>query len=334
MVRGVSSVFEMMADTDRELAKALKREAQDWLVRLTSGEATKDDLQALRDWRAQSPLHADAFAQACRFWKTIKPAVAAVAWQEGGRPLSFLRGRRPITRRVFLGGGIAVAAAAVTAIVYPSAAPSFSSLVADYRTGKGEQRRLTIGEGVSVEMNTETSLNVPSSRHGKEIELIQGETAITAAVSPQEPLTVIASQGRITASDATFNVLCTGSTTQITCLAGLVQVWHRQRTATVGPDQQLSYDDHAVEAAITVDPAVVTAWRQGQLIFHNTPLGHVIEEVNRYRRGRIIVTNSDLSKRLVTAQFKLEQLGDVVTQIHQVFGAHVHFFPGNIVFLS
>ena len=40
---------------------------------------------------------------------------------------------------------------------------------------------------------------------------------------------------------------------------------------------------------IGVDTVVVTAWRDGVLVFRNTPLVRVIEEVNRYRPGRIIL---------------------------------------------
>lgn len=325
-----------MMDSNRDHAEAVKREAQDWLVHMTSGEATTDDLRALRDWRAQSPLHADAFARACRFWKTLRPAVEVVARDGGAGLRSLTPGKRTMTRRGFLIGGAATAAAAATVVViHPPFGLSLSNLTADYRTGTGEQRRLAAGDGVSVEMNTETSLNLPPSDYGRKIELIRGEAVITAGVSPQEPVTVIASQGLIVASDATFNVRCTdGATTQITCLAGSVQVQYRERTTTVGQHQQFSYDDRAAEMAVTVDPAIVTAWRQGQLVFHNEPLDRVIAEVNRYRRGRIVVTNSALGKHLVTARFKLDRLDDVVDQVRQVFGAQVRSLPGDIVLLS
>ncbi|WP_313651852.1 FecR/PupR family sigma factor regulator, partial [Pseudomonas soli] len=42
----------------------LQRQAQGWLLRLTSGQATQADARALRQWCARSPAHAEAFAQA------------------------------------------------------------------------------------------------------------------------------------------------------------------------------------------------------------------------------------------------------------------------------
>lgn len=49
--------------TDASGPQGIEYEAQQWLVRLTSGHATAADAQALTEWCARSPLHARAFAE-------------------------------------------------------------------------------------------------------------------------------------------------------------------------------------------------------------------------------------------------------------------------------
>lgn len=77
----------------------LHGEARDWLVLLTSGQATVADAKALRQWCAQSPEHAQAFEQAKRLWQQLTPALTeaqAPGTLAGGRSSAGrLRPRRP-----------------------------------------------------------------------------------------------------------------------------------------------------------------------------------------------------------------------------------------------
>ncbi|WP_420235403.1 FecR/PupR family sigma factor regulator [Pseudomonas sp. ABY48] len=53
----------------------LKSEAQDWIVRLTSGRATTTDANALNAWCQRSPAHAQAFEEAKTLWHALRNAV-------------------------------------------------------------------------------------------------------------------------------------------------------------------------------------------------------------------------------------------------------------------
>ena len=56
---------------------ALHREAQHWLLRLTSGSATMHDATAFEHWCGQSPAHVEAFAETRRLWENLGPAADA-----------------------------------------------------------------------------------------------------------------------------------------------------------------------------------------------------------------------------------------------------------------
>jgi transmembrane sensor len=316
--------------------ESLRREAWTKLLNITSGHASKADVAALKAWCAQSPRHAEAFAQVSGRWRAFGIAIENVA--QTGRPMhagADAGMRMPIGRRAFLVGALgASAVGAAVMITRPPMGlwPSLGDLAADYRTVTGERRRIALAERASVDMNTRTSLNVrAASGGGDQIELIGGEAAFATRSRPVE---VIAGNGRALADDAQFSVRRNGSDICVTCLEGFVHVRQEGHSTTLQMRQQVAYNDRNLSHVQNVDPAIVAAWREGELLFQNEPLARVIEEVNRYRPGRIILVNEALGQRRFTAQFKLDRLEIVITQLKATFGARVVSLPGGVVLVS
>jgi transmembrane sensor len=320
-----------MSDVDdpTDLQEPLKREAWRWVLHMTSGDATKGDIAALERWRAQSPLHAEAFARASDRWGSFGPAAARVAEQQG---TSVGRGSRTITRRALLGGAALASAGGAAFVIARSPLglwPSVSEWRADYRTATGERRRLTLAGGASVELNTRTSLNVrPSAGGGERIELISGEAAVTTGPRPIE---VAAGTGRAEAADARFDIRHDGPSVCVTCLDGTVRVEQGGRSAVLRHAEQVSYAESGLAPTVSIDTALVTGWQDGDLYFRNETLSRVIDEVNRYRPGRIVLMNEALGRRRVTAHLKLDRLGVIITELQGSFGAQVTTLPAGIV---
>jgi transmembrane sensor len=100
------------------------------------------------------------------------------------------------------------------------------------------------------------------------------------------------------------------------------------------PRQQVFYTENGLGAVVSADPSTVSAWQDGLLIFHYTPLAEVVEEINRYRPGKIVLMSAELGRRPVNARFQIERVDDIMTLVRQVFGARVTSLPGGFVFLS
>jgi transmembrane sensor len=325
---------------ERELRR---REAWRWVLHMTSGDAKKVDIVALERWCAQSPLHGEAFAHASGRWRAFGPAMENVARQHGAMAVGHVSEGghvfgvgQTVGRRAFLGGALAASAAGVTVLaIRPPFGlwPSFDELAADYRTATGEQHRIALADRVSVELNTRTSVNIreAASDDVDRVELISGETAVATG---SHKIEVIAASGRAWARTAQFNVRYEGGEVCVTCLGGSVQVEQRGQSAIVQQNQQVSYTQHSLGQMTAIDPAVVMAWRDGDIFFQNQPLLHVIDEVNRYRPGKIVLMNEGLGRRRVTAHFKLDRLEVVITQLRETFGARVTQLPGGITLVS
>ena len=331
----------MSNSDDQKAISEREDEAFEWLTRLTSGEVTTDQLQGLAEWRARSPANEAAFREAGKLWHTLKPVAETASRQQAPLRQQMSPGARSLSgtmrpgRRALLGGALAASAAYL--VVRPPLGlwPSLSELSSDYRTATGQQRRVMTSGGATIEMNTQTSIDVSSTGDGVErIQLIAGEAAIATSSSASRSIVALAGDGTATASNATFNMRRTGASVCVTCVNGTVLVEHRGRPVTLSHGQQVSYAEAGLGPAAEIDPALVTAWQNGILNFHNEPLGRVIAEVNRYWPGRIIVTSADLERRLVTARFKLDRLDDAITQIQLVFRAKVVRLPGGVVVLS
>ncbi|MCK9913467.1 FecR domain-containing protein [Microbacteriaceae bacterium K1510] len=308
-----------------DMPAAIKQEAQQWLVLLTSGRATAADAAALKRWCERSELHAQAFAEANLLWDGIASA--------SRRPQRGFVSRRAI----FAGAGASAAAAALGYfIVKPPLAlwPSASELRADLRTTTGERRRIALQSGASIDVNTRTSLNMPHAAGEGPLELVSGEVAIVTSKPLDTPLTIMAAGGRIRAVDAHFDVRCDGVRATVTCERGSVAIDYSGNSVTLHEGRQIAYTQGALEPVVAADVGALLAWREGQLVFRQTPLSEVIGEVNRYRPGHIVLMNETLGRRLVEVRIALDHIDDLIVLIREVYGAHITQLPGGVVVVS
>jgi len=300
--------------TRQSPADPVHEQARDWLLLLTSGRATVADVKALQAWVAQSPAHAQAFEQAKLLWRQLGAAT------EQSAP------HRQFGRRAFLGGVIAATAAVV--MVRVGVPGGFAGLRADYRTEVGEQRQVLLSQGVSLELNTQTRI----SRVGQGIELLEGEVEVLAQLA--QPLKVQAGEGWVTAAQARFNVRNTDRNVCVTCIEGSLTVDVSGRSVRLDSGRQLTYGAGGVGEPIGVDAQAVVAWREQVLVFNNATLATVVDEINRYRPGMLVLLNKELGQRRVQARFSLQQLAGVALLIRDAYGAKCTELPGGVVLLS
>ena len=300
------------------MADNLHSEARDWLVLLTSGRATVADARALREWCAESAEHARAFEEAKRLWQQLQPAVEQ------------MQAPRGFGRRAFLGGAIAASAAFL--LVRGTIPGGFEGLGADYITEVGQQRRFEPVQGVSLELNTQTRINQRAVSDGVQgFELVSGEVEVQTA---RLPLAVQAGGGWLRASQARFNLRNTDQQVCVTCLDGAVEVDVQGRSLRLESGQQVTYDARQFGSVQSVDTAAVMNWRQQVLVFNGATLSQMIDEINRYRPGMLLLLNRELGQRRVQARFSLDQLAGVALLIRDAYGVKCTELPGGVVVLS
>lgn len=319
----------------------VEREAVAWVQQLLSGHATIRDAEALRRWRAQSAAHSAAFARASRAWGDVGPAGSSLRQRGGAAGLSQFRTKpSAVSRRFILGGGLAAAAATYAMIEPPLGLwPSLSELKADYRTATGEQRSISLAGDVSVRMNSQTSLILKSSEPQQDrIELVAGEAAFSMVPEGQHTLVVLASNGRTSARGGRFDVRCVTrdglEEVCVTSYSGDVRVEYQSKVLVLDPGQQARYDTSGLAQPVTIDPDSVSAWQRGIVVFNSTPLVDVVDEINRYRSGRIVLMNRALGQKLVDGRFRIDQMDKILLRLQEAFHTRMRTLPGGIVLLS
>jgi transmembrane sensor len=318
----------------------LLRQALAWVIRLHSGAATADDAAALELWRGRSAEHEAAFRDAVKLWRSLGEATRELVGDAGplGVPAPVQRKARPqASRRALIGGAIAATVAGGYVMVRPPFGlwPSFEELSADYRTAKGEQRNVALSEDVSLTLNTQTSVVVRSLSAGPHIELLSGEAAVVARRGDTTPLVVDAAGGRITARRASFDVRCLDNIVSVSCIDGDVDVALRGQSISIAKERQVSYSATAgLGPATAVDLEEARAWQSRLLVVRDWSVNRLVEEINRYRPGKIVIMDANLGGRMISGTFHLDHLDDFIAQAQGLFGATVRTLPGGIVLLS
>jgi transmembrane sensor len=321
-----------------EDSKDMHAQARRWVVRLHSGEPIgTEEHAALESWQQRSSEHRRALAEAQRRWNVMQVAIKAGNFAKAGYPQAYRQ--HGLNRRAYLGGALAasVAGAGFFAARPPLGLwPSLAELGADYRTGVGERRQIVVPSGASIEMNTRTSLIVPKSGVGPpQIELVVGEIAITTDMRHVDvPLVVVAGNGKTSAGRATFDLRHDGEDVTVTCLEGAVRVECGSDHVRLGARQRVGYGPGGLGSVIETDERAIGAWRRGLLVFENQPLSTVIPEINRYRRGRIVLMSDAIGRLPLDATFRLDRIDEVVPKIAHIFDLKVRTLPGGIVLLG
>ena len=162
-----------------------------------------------------------------------------------------------------------------------------------------------------LDLNTRTS-----TLRAAGVELISGEAAISLA-GASSPFTVSAAGGRVMARDAVFELRHTDGSVCVTCLSGAVEVALASGGATLAA-RRLVYDAAGLQPARALDADDLPAWREGFLRFRQAPLAQVLDEINRYRSGRVILMAQSLAARPVSVRVELARLDTAIAQSREL----------------
>lgn len=329
---------ETMTTTDdcSNLPDVLK-DAQAWVRKLTSGRVSEWEAEAFRRWRDADPLHQSAFQEAAHQWRLLESAVGGVLHSNPAVAQYHRKAlHRPrVGRRAFLGTAIGGATAAGIAAYSPfglwPAAPQWD---ADYRTAVGEQREVRIDERVAVAMNTRTSLRrTGDSPQTAGLELLEGEAQVDVS-SAQQFFRMTAGVGRVSAQAAEFEVRYLDGRTRITCLQGQVLIEHPAGQRQLQGRQLAVYDSRSISEIAAADVDGALAWRRGEMVFTQAPLPAVLDEINRYRPGRVVLVGDAVRDKTVTARIRIVDIETALLQIQRSFDLSARSLPAGLLLLS
>ena len=326
-------------DDDQLPTDVLREEARIWLSRLAIGEIKQVELQAFKRWQRTSAAHAAAFRDAKHQWQTMKPAVGELLRTDlkiAARHERLMRGERVMARRAFLGVAASAATIAGVVVIHPPLGlwPSPDEWGADYRTATGEQQAVTLTDRVLITLNTSTSIRKGAT--GKDaggIDLLAGEAGIDLS-GTVAPFSVVAGVGRAVAESGRFEVRNLAGRVCVSCIEGALRVEHPAGVRRLQARQQTIYNEISVGNVASIEPDDVSAWRRGELVFRQTPLAQVVDEINRYRSGRVVLMATSKRELPVSGRFRVAGLDEAILQLQHTFDLKARSFPANVLVLG
>jgi len=277
-------------ETDPVYMKALE-----WFVLLQDKSVSAEDRRAFSAWISSDPAHRMAYERAETLWQrfdAVKPEIDR--FRQSGN----LSVRRVGRRGVVLGGLAAL-------VPIPSAYLMLRhGRFATYQTSVGERRSFTLADGSTVELGSYSALSVDFSENSRSLVLHEGQGVFQVASDPSRPFVVSANGGTITALGTVFDVKLLNQAVTVSVIDHAVSVSFDQGDPVrLNEGWQLTYGGDEAALPHRADLQTVEAWRNDRIIFEDVPLRRVLNELERYRRGRIFLTDAEIGNMPVTAIF-------------------------------
>lgn len=255
--------------------------ATDWYVQLTSGNATDADIDRWNTWRQADRQHEMAWQNIEKVTQRFSSVPAHIGLAALSEPAS--AGRRRVLRQL----AVMLAVGGASWLVYRE--ESWTQLVADYATGRGETRQIMLADGSRLFLNVETSVQVSIDAQGRTLKLLRGELFIETGHLrySEHRLRVHTRHGSITALGTQFSVFDRGSMTDVRVYEGAVQVAPRADPAAMAilaAGESIRFDTQAVSPKGQADLAAA-AWRKGYLVVDGVRLADFLEQLARYAPG-------------------------------------------------
>jgi transmembrane sensor len=322
-------------DTQRS---EIRRQAIDWLVRLRSDDMSDEEVRAFANWLAEDAVHAEAFGEAEKLFDDMARAARAPSAGRTANPEPVRDSALPAAGRrssklypVWLSAPLAAAAVWLLAVnlILPGRFHPLAALLGDYRTQTGEMREFTLSDGSRLLLNTASAVSVDFTESRRNVILHYGQARFTVAGDARRPFVVRANGISVRALGTVFDVYQADS--------GDVTVTVQEHAVAVSLDpaavrpppseieveqgQELRYRPGTLLPV--PEPALfdqATAWQRHLLLINDRPLSELVEELDRYRTGRIFLRDQRLEKLRITGVFTVDNPDKVLDSVCQALG--------------
>jgi transmembrane sensor len=168
------------------------------------------------------------------------------------------------------------------------------SVLAEHRTGTGEQREVELADGSRMLLNTRSAVDIDFNASRRTVRLRAGEIQIETAKHAGRPVdtrpfVVNTLHGSVRALGTRFIVRVEDERSTVTVLQDAVEVRALnapERPQRLDAGKRLSLTQNTVERPEAADPAA-GEWAHGSLVVSNWRLADLLAELSRYRPGRL-----------------------------------------------
>jgi transmembrane sensor len=327
----------------------IDEEAAVWIWRMDSAAVAAADRQAFEAWLREDSRHRRAAAALSAVWSTLDVLAEAkrdekIATFTNTAKLPLLHHRQ----RWWFAAAAVLAAVAVGAIWLQQGSGESQALA----TAVGQQRNVTLADGSTVTLNTNTILETDLRRHTREIYLRKGEAHFQVAHDRSRPFLVHAGDAVVRAVGTAFEVrVLTDQHVDVVVDEGRVEVQAtapvpaspnpaaRVRATTLralnaGERLSTASRDYAVTPITAQQMSSELAWREGAIIFDGQPLSEAITEIERYTDARIVVSDPEIARLRVGGRFRTGDVQEFFDALQTALPVSIRHTNAGLVFID
>lgn len=314
--------------------------ALEWFTLHNSGVTIDEQTRiAFDDWLNSKAEHASAYDEISALWSCPEVVVASARLQPV--PMSdVVRFKAPAAvpvSRPFRRYAMAAAACLVLAFALTQFLPGLIiTWRADYQTGAGQTRNVTLPDGSVMLLNAESAVALDFGGNRRGVKLLQGEAWFDVVHDEAKPFEVEGRYSTVHVTGTAFDLRVDDREDNLMLMRGAVDLRHDRRQvapAHLLPGQMVRATDKDISAISSFADEDALAWRDGRIVFSAKPLREALGEIGRYANQRVIVLNNSILETPVSGNYRIDSAEDAIASIVAAAGGKASRLPGGFIII-
>lgn len=316
-----------------------EKEAIAWFTRM-NGKPSRSDKQDFQAWQKLNPENEAAFRAISALWLSSIAPGAEIAREEASSLAGHLSRIKDIRKRRRSGSkGVAGMLVLLFAVgsgwLWLEKPNLWQDFNADYVSARGETRQVRLDDGSLVLLDADTAIDVRLDDHARQVKLLRG-TAYFEVTPSSVPFIVEAENGRSRVLGTAFDVSLNEAGVEVTLEHGSlrVEVTNSSDQVVLKPGEAVGYSDKGLSTPHDVDIGDALSWHEGRFVFNDATLKDVLQKIERYRHGRIIVMGSALGARRISGSFSLKDTDAALSSLQTSVGFNMRKLSERLVVIG
>lgn len=308
---------------------------EDILVKYLAGEAEPHEVAMIEKWRSESDANEKHFRQLQQLWdgseglKETQKVNTDAAWNSVRARLH----TQPKGRNVLFNTSWLLAASLALLIgigvIFMTRNTADTKMLTLQAAGKQENVRLSDGSSLIVKSG---QLSYPEEFSGgkRKVKLLSGKVFFDIASDKKTPFEIEANATTVTVLGTEFEVVSYTDYTQVMVKEGKVKFATPagETILTAGMGAKYMQKENRMENT-KVESRNAFAYTTGTLVFENTKLSDVVEDINRFYDAEISLESATIADCTITSSFPGETLENVLEVVAGTLSLEIEHVPNS-----
>jgi ferric-dicitrate binding protein FerR (iron transport regulator) len=185
-------------------------------------------------------------------------------------------------------------------------------------TGNKETKEILLSDGSLVKLNNGSNIQYLEKFDSKIREVKLNGEAFFSVTKNSTPFVVITENAKISVLGTKFDVCVRGEKTQVVVKEGKVNLVQKENDAgvylTKGQSSCVAKNANP-DSPKEIDADYMLGWMNGKLVFNQTPLTEIVDELERFYDVTISIEGNNVTANTLTGSFKNRDVDSALTMI-------------------